>query len=212
MATIEKLTGIVKGLADVVKSQLSRQHEAQEANRQHIDALAKTVREMAFHSASSSNDDTLKFPQVVLPCYTGKPEEQLDRFLDQLTTLFQSSGVPPKHWTTYLKQQVQQDVRAYDSVVFAEEECKHALGEDPNNITNAHYEKYFDLVKESLLKKCGKPKDDHIHELLQDYYHLQQDKVESVSRFAHRFCDIQHELEKCIPGIHYTATNDDIEL
>ena len=74
---------------------------------------------------------------------------------------------------------MQQDVRAYDSVVFAEEECKHALGEDPNNITNAHYEKYFDLVKESLLKKCGKPKDDRIRELLQDYYHLLQDKVES---------------------------------
>ena len=59
-------------------------------------------------------------------------------------------------------------------------------------ITNAHYEKYFDLVKESLLKKRGKPKDDRIRELLQDYYHLQQEKVESVSTFAHRFCDIQH--------------------
>ena len=108
---------------------------------------------------------------------------------------------------------MQQDVRANDSVVFAEE-CKHAFVEDPNNITNAHYEKYFDLVKESLLRKRGKPKDDvdRIRELLQDYYHLQQDKVESVSTFAHRFCDIQHELEKCIPGIHYTATNDDIEL
>ena len=69
---------------------------------------------MASHSASSSNVDTLKLPQVVLPRYTGKPEEQLDRFLDQLTTLLKSSGVPPKHWTTYLKQQVQQDVRAYD--------------------------------------------------------------------------------------------------
>ena len=27
---------------------------------------------------------------------------------------------------------MQQDVRANDSVVFAAEECKHALGEDPN--------------------------------------------------------------------------------
>ena len=70
MATIEELTGIVKGLVDVVKSQLSSQHEAQEANRQHIDALAKTVSEMASHSASSSNVDTLKLPQVVLPRYT----------------------------------------------------------------------------------------------------------------------------------------------
>ena len=177
MATIEELTGIVKGLADVVKSQLSSQHEAQEAKRQHIDALAKTVSEFASHSASSSNVDTLKLPQVVLPRYTGKPEEQLDRFLDQLTTLLKSSGVPSKHWTTYLKQQVQQDVRAYDSVIFAEEECEHAFGENPNNITNAHCERCFDLVKESLLNKRGTPKDDRIRELLQDYYHLQQGKV-----------------------------------
>ena len=54
---------------------------------------------------------------------------------------------------------MQQDVGAYDSEVFSEEECKHAFGEDPNNITNAHYENYFDLVKVSLLKKRGKPKD-----------------------------------------------------
>ena len=94
MAAIEKLTGIVKGLANVVKSRLSSQHEAREANRQHIDALAKTVSEVVSHSASSSNVDTLKLPQVVLPRNTSKPEEQLDRFLDQLMTLSKSSGVP----------------------------------------------------------------------------------------------------------------------
>ena len=139
MTTVEELTGFVKGLADIVKSQLSSQHEAQEVNRQHIEALAKTVSDLASNSTNTSSVDTLKLPQVVLPRYTGKPEEQLDRFLDQLTTLLKSSGVPPKHWTTYLKQQVQQDVRAYDSVVFAEDECKHALGEDPNNITPERY-------------------------------------------------------------------------
>ena len=78
--------------------------------------------------------------------------------------------------------------RAYDYVVFAEAECKHAFGEDPSTIiTNAHYEKYFDLVKESLLTKRGKPKDDRIRELPQGCCHLQQDKVESISTFAHRF-------------------------
>ena len=55
MATIKELTDIVKGQADVVRTQLSSQHEAQQANRQHID-----VSEMA-------NIDTLKLPQVVLP-------------------------------------------------------------------------------------------------------------------------------------------------
>ena len=92
---------------------------------------------------------------MVLPRYTGKPDEQFDRFLDQLTTLLKSSGVPAKHWTNYLKQQVQQDLRAYDSVVFAEQECKHTLGEDPTNITIEQYETYFSLVKASLVKKRG---------------------------------------------------------
>jgi hypothetical protein len=212
MATVEELTGLVKGLADVVKSQLTNQHDAQEANRQHIEALAKTVADLATNSPSSSHVDTLKLPQVVLPRYTGKPDEQLDRFLHQLTTLLKSSGVPAKHWTTYLKQHVQQDLRAYDSVVFAEE-CKHALGEDPTNITIEQYETYFNLVKASLVKKRGKPTQKmnvYVNYLV--YYNLQQSKAEPVSTFAHRFCDIQHGLEKCIPGIHYTGTNDDNEL
>ncbi|CAB4010120.1 retrovirus poly [Paramuricea clavata] len=188
MATVEELTGIVKGLANVGKSQLlANQHDAQEANRQHIEALTKTVADLATNFPSSSHVDTLKLPQVVLPRYTAK------------------------HWTTYLKQQVQQDLRAYDSVVFAEE-CKHALGEDPANITIEQYETYFNLFKASLVKKRGKPKDERICELLQVYYNLQQSKAEPVSTFAHRFCDIQHKLEKCIPGIHYTGTNDHIEL
>ena len=70
------------------------------------------------------------------------------------------------------------------------------------------YEEYFEVVKESLLKKRQKPKDDRIRELHQDHYHIQQDNGGSVSTFAHRL----HELEKCIPSIHYTATHNDIEL
>ena len=99
--------------------------------------------------------------------------------------MLKSCEVPPKHWTTYFKQEGHQDVCAYDSVVFGEEECKHALGEDPNNITIEQYERYFDLVKTSLVKKRGEPKDKHIRELPQDYYHLQQYKAEPVSTFAH---------------------------
>ena len=76
MATTEELTGIVKGLADEVKYQQLSQHDAQEANRQHIDALAKKVSEMATHSASASNVDTLNVPQLVLHRYTGKPDRR----------------------------------------------------------------------------------------------------------------------------------------
>ncbi len=76
----------LKGLGDVVKSQLSCQHKAHEVNRQKIEALAKTVSDLASNSMNTSSINTLKLPQVVLPRYTGKPEEQLDCLLDQLTS------------------------------------------------------------------------------------------------------------------------------
>ena len=80
------------------------------------------------------------------------------------------------------------------------------------NITIEWCEGYFVVVKTLLVKKRGKPKDERIRELLQNYYHLKQDKAVPVSSFAHQFCEIQHEFEKLIPGMPHTGTNDDIEL
>jgi hypothetical protein len=45
------------------------------------------IADLATNSPSSSHVDTLKLPQVVLPRYTGKPDEQLDRFQVFLTNL-----------------------------------------------------------------------------------------------------------------------------
>ena len=39
-------------------------------------------------------------------------------------------------------------------------------------------------------------------ELLETYHTMRQNCHESVGDFAHRFCEMQHELEKLIPNIH----------
>ena len=43
-----------------------------------------------------------------------------------------------------------------------------------------------------------------IRELLAEYYRMVPGPQELVSDFAHRFCDVQTELTKLIPGIHRT--------
>ena len=57
----------------------------------------------------------------------------LKGFLDQVSTLLETSGMPPQHWLTFVKQQCHRDVRAYDAPLDAEK--KHTLaclGPDPS--------------------------------------------------------------------------------
>ena len=73
---------------------------------------------------------------------------------------------------------------------------------------------YYNKVCESLLAKRGKPKDEHFRELLQIYYSIEQGPSETVSEFANRFRETQHELEQHVPTIHYTPppNSEDTEL
>ena len=50
-----------------------------------------------------------------------------------------------------------------------------------------------------------------MRELLSAYHMMTQQPNESVADFAHRFSEIQHELDKLIPGIHKTPGKE-IEL
>ena len=43
-------------------------------------------------------------------------------------------------------------------------------------------------------------------------YHMRQGASERVSDFAHRFIDVQTELVKLIPNIHYTSDGRDLEI
>ena len=77
-------------------------------------------------------------------------KENLDRFIKQLTSLLQSSGVSPRFWVTYLKQQTQKDARAYDALIEAEKQHKNLLGATPDIASPAEFGKYFDACVETL--------------------------------------------------------------
>ena len=64
----------------------------------------------------------------------------------------------------------------------------------------------------TLKEKRRKPQDQKIRELLSAYYTMQQEKNESVADFAHRFSEVQHQLEKWIPNVHKTPDGSEIEL
>ena len=124
-----------------------------------------------------------------------------------------SSGIPSRHFVMYLKQQVQADSRVYDTVRKAEEEHSSILNTDDGTPpSNKHYLDYFKAIKETLLKKQDKPRDEKIRALLCDYYTMVQGRDETVPQFAHRFLEVQHSLEKLIPNIHCTPDQQDTEL
>ena len=138
----------------------------------------------------------------------------LERFLEKLTNLLQSSGVTSQHFVTYLKQQLQHDSRAYDIVCKAEEEHSSLieLTESSCVVTPKQYLQYFNAIKETLVTKRGKPKEDKIRDLLDDYHSLRQCPNETIPQFSHRFLEIQHSLENLIPKIHFKPENDDVKL
>ena len=126
-----------------------------------------------------------------------------------------SSVFSPQHFVTYLKQQLLHDSCSYDIVYKAEKE--HAslieLTESSSSVvTPKEYLPYFNAIKETLVTKRGKPKEDKIRDLLDDYHFLSQGPNETIPQFSHRFLEIQHSLEKLIPKIHFTPENDDVEL
>ena len=89
--------------------------------------------------------------------------------------------------------------------------------EDKNTDTSEdEYHTYFTECVKTLRDKRGKPKGTQIRELLATYYTIQQQPLESVADFSHRFCEVQHQLQKLLPGIHKLKSEDgageDLEL
>ena len=94
MATVEELTGLLKGLADAVKSQQQANATALQQTMEQLQNLSSTVETLSktiitpqTTPTQSSNDSPtgLHLPNITLPIYTGK--ENLDCFIDQITTL-----------------------------------------------------------------------------------------------------------------------------
>ena len=103
--------------------------------------------------------------------------------------------------------------KARDTVSQAEEQHANILHTDHDSSpSDKAFLDYFTAIKETLIQKRGKPKDEKVRELLREYYTMVQGREEPVSEFAHRFLEIQHSLEKLIPNIHYTSDKKDTEL
>ena len=155
----------------------------------------------------------MRLPQVQLPKFEAKISNDLDRFIEQFNSLIKSSGVSSRFWVTFLKQQVQTDQRAFDIVANAEIDCKtSSLGHDPTKASEADFCKFYEKFCEILVTESGVPSDQRIRQLLHEYYSMVQNPGEKVSEFSHRFLDVQHALEKLVPGIHYLHDKSDLEL
>ena len=86
------------------------------------------------------------------------------------------------------------------------------LLKDPEKASPEVHEVYFDAMKNALLLQRGIPKEQQSREILKEYYDMRQGASERVCDFAHRFLDVQTELAKLIPNIHYTSDGKDLEL
>ena len=144
--------------------------------------------------------------------FSGTPDENLECFLENFESLLQSKCVSFRLWCPYLKQQIQNHQRAFDSVILAEKDHINLLGGDSSKASEFEYAKFYDAIKQDLLSKCGKTKQEHIRELLEQYYSMHQRPSETVAEFSHLLLNVQHELPKHIPNTHLTKEVSDIEL
>ena len=203
----EETLELISGLAAVAKEQSASKNSRAEE----LKSLAFAVKDLSnlinLQSQASPGHAALRLPNLTLPEYTGI--EDLDRFLDQFNQVLRSSGANPKFYLTYLKQQCRKDSRAFD--ILCNYESTH-LVRLPASPTSDDYYQFYNAALMVLHSQRGIPKDQQIRNLLATYYSMRQQHHESVSNFAHRFCETQHSLEKLIPGIHMTADGNEIEL
>ena len=210
MATTEELNGLMKSQQAANSTAFQKTTEQLQTLSSTVEALSKSITPQALATQTQSSNDSLarlRLPNIILPVFMGK--ENLGRFIEQLTSLLQSSGVSPRFWVSYLKQQIQKDARAYDALIEAEKQHKHILGATLDKASPAEFGKYLDACVETLRTKRSKPRDQQIRDLLHQYYTMRQGNKESVAEFANRFNQTQFELEKLVPSIHRLPTTKD---
>ena len=88
--------------------------------------------------------------------------------------------------------------RAYDAlVVSAEQAHQNLLGSDVSKASEHEFQFHFEACMKTLKEKPGKQREQQIRDLFSSNH-----PNETVANFAHRFWEIQHELDKRIPRIH----------
>ena len=155
MAKVEEVLGLMNGLASVVKDQQAATQDANSHTQASIQALSDAVQKLsiAVSSKESMTTSPLRLPQLTLPECTGR--EDLDHFAEQLTHVLSSSGVSPKYWFPYLKQQCQKDARAFDIICSFETDSTFKL---PEKATNDEHLNFYDKFLCYLQKQRGIPK------------------------------------------------------
>ena len=192
--TAAEAVGLIKGLAEIVKLQQMTQATQQFEAKKKLQQLSNTMHDLSQVIKTTQTKPTphqaLRLPDLILPEFTGR--EDLDRFLDQVSTFLEATGVPPQHWLTSVKQQCNRDIRAYDALLDAE--TKHSLaclGPDPSKASPDDSIKYYKAYLSTLKEKRGKSQDQKIRELLSASHTMQQGKNESVSDSTHRSSGFQ---------------------
>ena len=104
--TIAEAVGLIKGLAETVKLQQTIQATQQSETTTQLQQLSNSMHDLSQVIKTTQTKLTpqqaLRLPNIILPEFTRR--EDLDRFLDQVSTLLEASGVPPQHWLTFVKQ------------------------------------------------------------------------------------------------------------
>ena len=209
MTSPEEVLGIVKGLADVVRDHHHSSKEVTNQTQQQIQELSHAVTDLSLsiRARDASPHQSIRLPPLSLPQFTGA--EPIDRFAEQLTQVLATSGVSPRLWLTYLKQQSQKDSRAFDIICAFETSNATKF---TSKTTPDEFRTLYDQCLHNLCSQRGIPKEEQLRQLLAVYYSMRQQPHESVSNFAHRFLETQHSLEKLLPGIHTSPDGQQLEL
>ena len=97
--TAAKAVGQMKGSAEIVKPQQTTQAIQQSETTTQLQQLSYTVHDLSQVMETTQTKPTpqqaLRLLNLILPEFTGG--EDLNRFLDQVSTLLEASGVPPEH-------------------------------------------------------------------------------------------------------------------
>ena len=157
--TAAEAVGLIKGLPEIVELQQTTQATQQSETTTQLHQLSNSVHDLSQVIKTTQTkltpQQTLRLPNLILPEFTGR--EDLDRFLDQVSTLLEASGVPPQHWLIFVKQPCHRDVHAYDALSDAEK--KHTLaclGPDPSKASPDDFIKYYKACLGTLKEKRGK--------------------------------------------------------
>ena len=200
----EETLGLIQGLAAAVQDQ----NAAIKSRADEVTQLAPAVKDLSTYVGQSSSthpSSSLHLPNLTLPDFTGT--EDADHVLEQFMQVLKSSGIPTQHFFMYLEQQCRKDARSFNIL------CTFDGTTDlPSSPGPADYLKVYEKACQTLQSQRGVPKDQRIQTLLATYYAMHQQADESVAHFAHHFCEMQHLLEKLIPGIHKTADGKDLTL